>query len=214
MGELLLELLSEEIPARMQRRGLNDLIKSLTESLQNHELEADAVNGYVTPRRLTVVVTGLPEKQSDFFEERRGPRLNAPEAARAGFARSAGIAVADLVQRDGYYYAEIRRIGQPVVEVLPKVILDAIEETVWPKSMRFPAAPIHWVRPITSILCLFDGSIVSLSLGDVPVGRMTRGHRFLSPGEIAVDNAADYIAKLEAAHVILDQDRRRDIIEA
>ena len=213
-GELLLELLSEEIPARMQRRGLRDLIKRLTEALQNEELEADNVKGYVTPRRLTVIATGLPENQSDFFEERRGPRVNAPEAARAGFARSAGVALTDLIERDGYFYAEIVRAGRPALDVLPKVVLEAIEETVWSKSMRFPAAPIHWVRPLTSILCLFDGSIVSLSLGDVPVGRTTRGHRFLSPGEMSVENVQDYLDKLKAAYVILDQDRRREKIEA
>jgi glycyl-tRNA synthetase beta chain len=213
-GELLFELLSEEIPARMQRRGRQGLIEQLTEALRNEELEPDTVTGYVTPRRLTVIATGLPDKQSDFFEERRGPRVNAPEAARAGFARSAGIAVADLIERDGYFYAEIVRVGRPVIEVLPKAVLSAIEETTWPKSMRFPAAPFHWVRPINSIVCLFDGKIVPLSVGQIPVGRTTRGHRFLAPGEIAVDNAQDYVAKLEAASVVLDQDHRRDLIAA
>lgn len=213
-GELLLELLTEEIPARMQRRGLEDLIKSLTDALRNEELEPDEVKGYVTPRRLAVIATGLPEKQSDFFEERRGPRVNAPEAARAGFARSAGLRLEDLIERDGYYFAEITRVGRPSREVLPKAVAKAIGETVWPKSMRFPAAPLHWVRPINSILCLFDGEIVPLSIGRVPVGNTTRGHRFLSDGEIAVDNAADYLDKLERAYVVLDHDRRRAIIDA
>jgi len=213
-GELLLELLSEEIPARMQRDGLRDLTKQLRDALGNAYLEPTKIDGYVTPRRLSVIATGIPTKQSDFQDERRGPRVGAPEAARAGFARSAGVALGDLTERDGYYYAEIVRVGRPAVEVLPSIILQAIEETTWPKSMRFPAAPLHWVRPINSIVCLFDGEIVPLSIGHVPVGRTTRGHRFLSQGEIAVDNAADYLDRLEAAYVILDQDRRRDIIAA
>ena len=214
MGELLLELLSEEIPARMQRDGLRDLIRQLRDALGNAYLQPTKIDGYVTPRRLSVIATGIPTKQSDFHDERRGPRLGAPEAARAGFARSAGLAVEELTEHDGYYYAEVVRVGRPAVDVLPSVILQAIQETTWPKSMRFPAAPLHWVRPINSIVCLFDGEIVPLSVGQVPVGNTTRGHRLLSPGEIAVDNAADYLAKLEAAHVILDQDRRRDIIAA
>ena len=213
-GELLLELLSEEIPARMQRDGLRDLTKQLRDALGNAYLEPTKIDGYVTPRRLSVIATGIPTKQSDFQDERRGPRVGAPEAARAGFARSAGVALEDLTERDDYYYAEIVRVGRPTVEVLPSIILQAIEETTWPKSMRFPAAPLHWVRPINSIVCLFDGEIVPLSIGHVPVGRTTRGHRFLSQGEIAVDNAADYLDRLEAAYVILDQDRRRDIIAA
>jgi glycyl-tRNA synthetase beta chain len=214
-GELLLELLTEEIPARMQREGLEKLIERLTESLQNAYLEPDLpMQGYFTPRRLTVIVTGLPDKQSDFFEERRGPRANAPEAARTGFARSAGIAVEDLIEREGYYFAEITRVGRSAREVLPKAITEAIEETVWRKSMRFPAAPLPWVRPINSIICLFDGEIVPLSIGEIPVGNTTRGHRFLSEGEIAVESAADYLDKLASAYVVLDHDRRRDIIAA
>jgi glycyl-tRNA synthetase beta chain len=213
-GELLLEFLSEEIPARMQRAGLDQLKQRVKDFLGNEYLEPKELRGYVTPRRLTVIATGIPDKQADFNEERRGPKVGAPETARAGFARSAGIAIEDLIERDGYYFAEITRIGRPARDVLPKAITEAIEETVWPKSMRFPAAPVHWVRPINSIICLFDGEIVPLSVGQVPVGRTTRGHRFLSEGEIAVDNAADYVDKLERAYVVLDHDHRRDRIAA
>src|SRR5436309_1943645 len=102
----------------------------------------------------------------------------------------------------------------PAAQVLPELLQAAIAELPWPKSMRFPAAPLRWVRPLSSVLCLFGGEVLQLSLGEVPVGRTSRGHRFLSPGEIAVDNAQDYVAKLEAASVILDQDYRRDLIAA
>lgn len=213
-GELLLELLTEEIPARMQRDGIDQLKQRLKGFLGDEFFEPTEIRGYVTPRRLTIVATGIAEKQADFHEERRGPKVGAPEAARGGFARSAGVAIEDLIERDGYYFAEITRIGRPAREVLPKVVTKTISETVWPKSMRFPAAPVHWVRPINSIICLFDGEIVPLSIGDIPVGNTTRGHRFLSEGEIAVEGAADYLDKLERAYVVLDHDRRRDIIKA
>jgi glycyl-tRNA synthetase beta chain len=213
-GELLLELLSEEIPARMQRAGLDQLKQRVKDFLGNEYLEPKELRGYVTPRRLAVIATGIPDKQADFNEERRGPKVGAPETARAGFARSAGIAIEDLIERDGYCFAEITRIGRPARDVLPKAITEAIEETVWPKSMRFPAASLHWVRPLNSIICLFDGEIVPLSVGQVPVGRTTRGHRFLSEGEIAVDNAAGYLDKLERAYVVLDHGHRRDMIAA
>jgi glycyl-tRNA synthetase beta chain len=115
--------------------------------------------------------------------------------------------------RGEFYFALIERAGRATAEVLPEIVHAAIAELPWPKSMRFPAASFRWVRPLTSVICLFDGEIVPLQLGEVPVGRTTRGHRFLLPEEFSVENAADYRQKLEAAHVVLDQDRRRQIIE-
>ena len=132
-GELLLELLTEEIPARMQRGGLDQLKQRVKDFLGNEFLEPLEIRAYVTPRRLTIVATGIPDKQTDFHEERRGPKVGAPEAARAGLARSAGIGIEHLVERDGYYFAEITRVGRPTREVLPKVVTEAINETVWPK---------------------------------------------------------------------------------
>jgi len=219
MGELLLELLSEEIPARMQRRAIDDLTALVRDKLAAAEIPAAEVRGYVTPRRLTVIADGIPERQPDRSEERRGPRVGAPPQALDGFLRAAGLASIEQCEvrdtgRGEFYFAVVQHAGRPAAEVLPELLQAAIAELPWPKSMRFPAAALRWVRPLSSVLCLFDGAVLPLSLGDVPVGRTTRGHRFLSPGEIAVDNAPDYIAKLEAAHVILDQDRRRDIIAA
>jgi len=218
-GELLLELLSEEIPARMQRRAIEDLTALLRDKLAAAELPGKTVRGYVTPRRLAVIVEGIPECQPDMREERRGPRVGAPRQAIDGFLRAAGLSSVDQCEirdtgRGEFYFAQIERTGRAAAEVLPEIVHSAIVELPWPKSMRFPAADFRWVRPLTSVICLFDGEVVSLPLDQVPVGRMTRGHRFLGPAEIALENAADYIAALDRAHVVLDQDQRCAMIEA
>ena len=220
MAELLLELLCEEIPARMQRRGIEELVKHLGEWLQVHRIPpVEPIGGYVTPRRVTAIAKGIPERLPLQREERRGPRVGAPQAAIDGFLRSVGAAaIEDCEVRDTgrgeFYFAKIDRPGHATAEVLPDLIYSTLMDVAWPKTMRFPATALRWVRPINSVVCLFNGEVLPLSLGEVPVGRTTRGHRFLSPGEIAVDNAADYLDRLDAAYVILDQDHRRDIIAA
>ncbi|MGD9617357.1 MAG: glycine--tRNA ligase subunit beta [Alphaproteobacteria bacterium] len=216
-GELLLELLSEEIPARMQRRAIVDLTALVRDKLATAEIPAIDIRGYVTPRRLTVIADGIPERQPDRSEERRGPRVGAPQQAIEGFLRAAGLSSLDQCEmrdtgRGEFYFAIIKRPGRPSAEVLPELLHAAIAELSWPKSMRFPAASLRWVRPLVSAICLFQGAVLLLPLDLVPVGRTTRGHRFLSEGEIAVDNAADYLEKLEAAYIVLDPDRRRDMI--
>lgn len=218
-GELLLELLSEEIPARMQRRAIEDFSALVRDKLKAAEIPATKVRGYVTPRRLAVIADGVPERQPDRSEERRGPRVGAPQQALDGFLRAAGLASIEQCEvrdtgRGEFYFTVIQSAGRPAAEVLPGLLQAAIAELPWPKSMRFPAAPLRWVRPLTSVLCMFEGEVLPLALGEVPVGNTTRGHRFLSPGEIAVADSADYVAKLEAAHVVLDQDRRRELIAA
>ncbi|HZU89461.1 MAG TPA: glycine--tRNA ligase subunit beta [Stellaceae bacterium] len=218
-GELLLELLSEEIPARMQRAALADLCALLRDKLAAAEIPAVSLAGYVTPRRLAVAALGIPLRQPDRREERRGPRVGAPQAALDGFLRAAGLAaLADCEVRDTgrgeFYFALIDRPGRAAAEVLPALIRAAMAELPWPKSMRFPAAPLRWVRPLTSVVCLFDGAIVPLDLGRVPVGRATRGHRFLAPGDIVVGSAAEYRDRLEKAFVVLDHDRRKTMIAA
>ncbi len=218
-GELLLELLSEEIPARMQRRAINDLAALVRDKLAAAEIPATRIRGYVTPRRLTVIADGIPPRQPDRNEERRGPRVGAPAAALDGFLRGAGLTAIDQCElrdtgRGEFYFAVLQRPGRATAEVLPELLYTAIAELPWPKSMRYPAAALRWVRPLNSVLSLFDGEVLPLALDRVPVGRTTVGHRFLAPGEITVDNAADYLKKLEAAHVILDHDRRRELIAA
>ena len=215
MGELLLELLSEEIPARMQQRAIEDLTRHLDEWLQAHRLPATTITRYVTPRRMTVIADGIPPHQPDFDDPRRGPRLGSPRPAIDGFLRSVGLTSVDQCEvREDRYFALIKHHGRDAAKVLPDVIEATLTSMSWPKSMRFPAANFRWVRPLVSVICLFDGEIVPLPLDGIPVARTTRGHRFLSEGDIAVDNAADYRDRLEAAYVILDHDRRRALIAA
>jgi glycyl-tRNA synthetase beta chain len=217
-GELLLELLSEEIPARMQRRAIEDLVGLVRDKLAAADIPAAKIEGHVTPRRLVVIADGIPARQPDREDERRGPRVGAPEAAIGGFLRAAGLVSIDQCERRAtdrgeFYFAVLRRSGAPTGLVLLTLLREALAELPWPKSMRYPASDLRWVRPINSMICLFDGSIIQVPIGDMPVGTKTRGHRFLSPGEFAVENAADYRAKLAAAHVVLDRAARRAIIE-
>jgi glycyl-tRNA synthetase beta chain len=216
-GELLLELLSEEMPAAMQPRAIEDLVALVGDKLNAAQLGAHELRGYVTPRRLAIIAERIPERQPERREERRGPRLGAPHQALDGFLRSVGLSSLDQCEvrdtgRGEFYFAVLERPGRAATEVLPELLCAAIVELPWPKSMRFPAASLRWVRPLASVICLLDGQILPLALGDIPVGRTTRGHRFLSQGDITVRNVADYVDKLERAHVILDHDRRRDII--
>jgi len=219
-GELLLELLTEEIPARMQRRAIDDLVQHLGEWLRVHRIApTEPIRGYVTPRRLTAIANGIPEQLPEASEERRGPRVGAPQQAVDGFLRSVGLQSVEGCEvrdtgRGEFYFATVHRPGRPAVEVLPDLIYSTLMDVAWPKTMRFPASRLRWVRPLTSVICLFNGAIIRIPLDDVPVGNTTRGHRFLSEGEIAVEGAEDYFDKLASAYVVLDHARRRAIIEA
>jgi glycyl-tRNA synthetase beta chain len=217
-GELLLELLTEEIPARMQGMAVTGLTGLIGQNLMRAQTPATTIIGHVTPRRLVVIAEGISIRQSDREEERRGPRVGAPEAAINGFLRGAGLTSIEQCEvratdRGEFYFAVIKQPGRATAEVLPELILAAMTALPWPKSMRYPASALRWVRPLNSVICLFDGEVIKLDLGEVPVGRVTRGHRFLSPGEIEVANAADYRAKLAEAYVVLDQSERRSKIE-
>ena len=217
MGELLFELLSEEIPARMQRRAIDELVALVRDKLAAAEIQAASLHGYVTPRRLTIIADGIPTRQPDQSDERRGPRVGSPAPAIDGFLRAAGLQSIDECEirdtdRGEFYFAIRHNKGRPAGDILPELLRAAIGELPWPKTMRFPAATLRWVRPVVSVVALFDGRVLSLALDRIPVGRVTRGHRFLSTGEIAVENAQDYRDKLEAAHVILDHTRRKGMI--
>jgi glycyl-tRNA synthetase beta chain len=217
VSELLLELLSEEIPARMQPRAIEGLTGLLHDKLAAAQIPAESIRGYVTPRRLTVVAEGILAAQPDRTEERRGPRVGAPQPAIDGFLRSSGLAAVTeceirATDRGEFYFAVVNRPGRPAREVLPELIHGAMAELPWPKSMRYPASDLRWIRPLISILCLFEGEVLALPVGGVPVGRTTRGHRFLSPGKICVANAADYHERLSKAHVLLDQEHRKEKI--
>jgi glycyl-tRNA synthetase beta chain len=216
-GGLLLELLSEEIPAQMQPRAIAELVGLLRDKLAAADLPAASLRGYVTPRRLTVVAEGLPASQPDRSEERRGPRVGAPPPAIEGFLRSMGIVSVEECEvrdtgRGEFYFAVLKRPGRSAADVLPDLLKSAIAELPWPKSMRYPASSLRWVRPLTSVVCLLDGEVLALPLDRIPVGRTTRGHRHLSPGEICVGDAGEYLECLDKAHVILDLDRRKEMI--
>jgi glycyl-tRNA synthetase beta chain len=216
-GELLLELLSEEIPAGMQVRAIAELTGLLSDKLRAAEIPATSLRGYVTPRRLAVVARGIASRQPDHTEERRGPRVGAPSGAIEGFLRSAGLASIEECEirdtgRGEFYFAVVKRSGRPAAEVLPDLVMAAIVELPWPKSMRYPASSLRWVRPLTSVICLLDGGILPLAFDQVAVGGITLGHRFLSAGPIRVGNATEYIEGLQDAHVVLDREERKKTI--
>ena len=222
MAELLLELFSEEIPARMQKLAADDLLKLLTGKLDKAQLAHAGPQSFVTPRRITLHATGLPQAQPNISEERRGPRVGAPDQAVQGFLKSAGIgSLAECEQRDTgkgiFYFAVVETKGRLTRDVLPELLRQTILDLPWPKSMRFPAAPFRWVRPLSRILSVFDGEVLPIDFGvpiDIPIGATTYGHRFMAPGVITVRDFADYAEKLRAAYVVLDPAvRRRKIAE-
>ena len=221
MPELLFELFSEEIPARMQGRAADDLKRLVTEKLTASGLAFTRADAYATPRRLTLVVDGLPAIQADVDEEKKGPRVGSPDQAVQGFLKSAGLTSLDqcekrTVGKAEFWFAVIKRKGQSTSFVLPAIISSSITAFPWPKSMRWADNRLIWVRPLHSAVVLFDGKTVegSIDLGkaSVPFGARSFGHRFLAPGEIQVSSFTDYKAKLQAAKVMLDPAERRDMI--
>ena len=216
MPELLLEIQTEEIPARMQTRAAEDLLRLARDKFAAAGLDATKAQSFVTPRRLTLVVEDLPAIQASTEEERRGPRVGSPQAAIDGFLKSAGVTLAQCEQRDTgkgvFYFAVIRKTGGATAAILPELLRAVLLDLPWPKSMRFPAATFRWVRPIGGVLCLFDGKVVPLDLGGIATGNLSQGHRFLSPGLFAVTNFADYSQRLRDSHVILDAKDRTKVI--
>ncbi len=227
MPDLLLELFSEEIPARMQAGAAADLKRLVTDALVAAGLLYEGAESFVTPRRLALQVAGLPPRQPDTHEERRGPRVGAPEAAIAGFLKSAGlssIAEAKVVEdkKGASYVAHIHRPGQPTPDVVAGLMPGIIRGFPWPKSMRWGKTSsdpdtLRWVRPLQSILCVFgaeteDPEVVRFSVGGIASGDETRGHRFMASAPIRVRRFDDYVPSLEAAKVVLDAGRRADII--
>jgi glycyl-tRNA synthetase beta chain len=228
MPDLLLELLSEEIPARMQARAAEDLRKAVTDRLVDAGLPYDGAMAFVTPRRLALAVQGVPVRQPDRREEKKGPRVGAPEQAVAGFLKAAGLkSLAEAkVQPDkkgDFYVAVIEKPGRPALDVISEILPDVIKTFPWPKSMRWGArskdpGALTWVRPLHSILATFgpeteEPDIVPFTVDGIAAGNATRGHRFLVPETFTVRRLADYAAKLDKAKVVLDLERRRSIIQ-
>jgi glycyl-tRNA synthetase beta chain len=223
MPDLLLELFSEEIPARMQARAADDLKKLVTDRLVAAGLAYEGAKAFATPRRLALTVQGVPVRQGDQKEEKRGPRVGSPEGAIKGFLKAAGLASVDQakIEKDArkgdFYVAVIERPGRPAIDVLGEIVPDVIKTFPWPKSMRWGDGRLTWVRPLHSIVATFgpeteEPDIVEFSLDGIRAGDVTRGHRFLAPAPFRVRRFDDYVAKLAAAKVVLDPERRRDMI--
>ena len=243
MPDLLLELFSEEIPARMQARAADDLRRLVADRLVGAGLVYEGARAFVTPRRLTLAVEGIPVKQPDVREEKRGPRVGSPEGAIAGFVRAAGLASigeAEVVRdkKGDFYVAVAEKPGRSTIEILAEILPGIIREFPWPKSMRWgkqsgkessaslafdadapDSRSLRWVRPLHSIVATFgpdneEPEIVPFRVDGITAGDETRGHRFLSPQPFKVRHLEDYAAKLEKAKVVLDPERRKAIVVA
>ncbi|MDP1753755.1 MAG: glycine--tRNA ligase subunit beta [Reyranella sp.] len=223
MAELLLELLSEEIPARMQARAADDLKRLVCDGLKAAGLTFTDARAFATPRRLALVVDGLPVAREDVSDERRGPRIGAPDQAIQGFLKGAGLASLDEAEKretgkGEFWFAIVTKKGGPTAEALPELIDAALKALPWPKSMKWGSGTMQWVRPLQSIVALFDDKVLAGEvapggqMAPIKFGDATRGHRFLSKGAIRVTGFADYTAKLRAAHVMLDVAERKRII--
>jgi glycyl-tRNA synthetase beta chain len=229
MPDLLLELRSEEIPARMQRKAAGDLKKLVTDALVEAGLTYEAAGDYWTPRRLTLDIRGLNARSKDVHEDRKGPSVTAPDQAIAGFLRSAGLAdiseahVHTDPKKGDFYVAHLTKPGRAAEEIIAEIMPKIIAAFPWPKSMRWGKASskpgsLRWVRPLQSIVCTFgpeteEPVIVDFEIDGLRAGNVTYGHRFLGDGKpITVRRFDDYVAKLEKAKVVLDADRRKEII--
>ncbi len=230
MPDLLLELFSEEIPARMQRKAAGNLRAAVTNALVDAGLTYEGAKEYWTPRRLVLDVRGLSARSADIREERKGPRTDAPEKAVAGFLRGAGLESIDQAEirndpkKGDFYVAVIEKPGRDAAGIVSEVLPGIIKSFPWPKSMRWGAASsqagaLKWVRPLQSILCLFgpeteEMEIVPFEVSGIASGNLTRGHRFMAPDAFAVKHFDDYTDKLEKAFVMLDAETRKETILA
>jgi glycyl-tRNA synthetase beta chain len=230
MPDLLIELFSEEIPARMQPRAAEDLRKLVTDKLVEAGLVYEGAKAFATPRRLALTVQGVPARQPDVKDERKGPRVDANEKAIAGFLKAAGLSSINQakIEKDpkkgDFYVAVIEKKGRAAIEVISEIVPDVVRTFPWPKSMRWGEAStkpgaLGWVRPLHSIVATFgpeteDPDIVPFKVDGIAAGNETRGHRFLAPGAFKVRHFDDYVAKLERAKVVLDSERRKEIILA
>ncbi|WP_224701532.1 glycine--tRNA ligase subunit beta [Devosia aquimaris] len=223
MPELLLELFSEEIPARLQRRAAEDLKKAVTNALVDAGLVYEGAKAFVTPRRLALTVTGLPARSPDTREEKKGPKVGAPQQAIDGFLRAAGLTSLDQAKiesdpkKGDFYVAQIDKPGADAVSLLSTILPKMLTEFPWAKSMRWGSGSFAWVRPLRAITATFgseneDPVVIPFQSNEVTSGQTTFGHRFLAPEAITVRRFDDYVSALERAKVVLDIDRRKDII--
>ena len=212
MTDFLLELLSEEIPARMQAKARNDLARLFAECTEEAGLSTGAIDVYSTPRRLALIARDVAEATEASREELKGPRTSAPPQALDGFLRKTGLAREQLEDRDGVYFAVVERAGRPAAEILADTISRIVADFPWPKSMHWGDSSLRWVRPLHGIVALLGEDIVPVKVDGIASGATTIGHRFHHPGPITIGGAADYAEKLRACHVIVDQAERERII--
>ncbi|BBE32783.1 glycine--tRNA ligase subunit beta [Sphingosinicella microcystinivorans] len=217
MADFLLELFSEEIPARMQRQAAADLARLLAAEIAGAGLKAEGIETFVTPRRLALIARGLPAETEAVSEELKGPRTSAPPQALEGFLRKTGLTQDQLEERDGVYFAVIAKPGRKTADVLAEAVPAVVRAFPWPKSMRWGEASLsteslRWVRPLKGIVALLGGEVVPFEIAGVASGRTTLGHRFMSSGAIEIADADDYAPRLRAAHVIVSSEERAGII--
>ena len=212
MSDFLLELLSEEIPARMQAGARNALARMFAEGAAEAGLEAGAIQTFSTPRRLVLMARGVGETTPASREEVKGPRSSAPPQALEGFLRKTGLSREQLEERDGVLFAVIERPGRAATDVVAEIVDKIIADFAWPKSMRWGDGDLRWVRPLHGIVAILGEDIVPVAAHGVTSSATTLGHRFHHPGPITLGGAADYVEKLRACHVIVDQEERESII--
>jgi glycyl-tRNA synthetase beta chain len=217
MPDFLLELLSEEIPARMQDKAREDLARLFSAELERAGLTPGKITTYATPRRLSLIISNLPAETQAVREETKGPKVGAPPQALDGFLRKTGLTQDQLEERDGIYFAIVEKPGRKTADLIAEAIPAIIRAFPWPKSQRWGAASrstesLRWVRPLQGIIALLGDDVVPCEIDGIVSGAVTFGHRFHHKGIVTITNAGDYAAKLRAAHVILDQDERRAII--
>jgi glycyl-tRNA synthetase beta chain len=217
MSDFLLELLSEEIPARMQAKAGDDLSRRLRDRLGDFGFHGLDIQHFVTPRRLAVIVRDLPEETSSGETEIKGPRTSAPQQAIDGFLRSTGLTMEQLEDRNGIWFAVVEKPGRATVDLLAEAIPEIVRAFPWPKSMRWGDASVstespRWVRPLQGIVALLGDKVVDFEIAGIKSGAATVGHRFHHPGAITIGGAGDYVEKLRACHVIVDQEERKAII--
>lgn len=218
MADLLLELFSEEIPARMQKGAADDLQRLVSAGLKDEGLEFSNITAHVTPRRLVLHVEGVPQAQPDLREERKGPKVGAPEKAVEGFLRSVGKTLDEVDIQTGpkgdFYVAITEKKGRPTTDVIGEIVPQVIRSFPWPKSQRWGSSSLRWVRPLHRILCLFDGKVVPFQVEEIKAGDLTSGHRFLGPEPFPVKEFGGYVTGLRDARVMLDRDERKAVIKS
>jgi len=215
--DFLLELRSEEIPARMQAGARNDLARLFAQELDELGVTAEAIDVWSTPRRLALIARGLPPETQPVSEEIKGPRTSAPPQALEGFLRKVGLPREQLQERDGVWFAMVEKAGQPMRDLLGSIVERIIAGFPWPKSMRWGAssessASMRWVRPLHGIVAMLGDEIVPVQVNGIASGATTVGHRFHHPGDITIGGAHDYAEKLRACHVIVDHEEREALV--